>query len=180
MSPISAGRRPGWKHSLMTEAFIAVVCVSSLSLMSADAAPASAAELTRRADVGATPATVWAAIGPFCAIKDWHPAVGSCALDGKVPPTRTLVTKDGKATFVEAQVARDDARYTSSYSFVSSPFPVTQYVGTIAVSSNGRGGSTITWHGVYTPLPGKEQAANDAFASIYEPGLAALKTKFAN
>ncbi len=179
MSFIDVQRGAAWKRPLMAGAVIAGVCVFSLAVMSAIAAPASAAELTRSADVAAAPSIVWSAIGPFCAIKDWHPAVGTCTEDGKVPPTRTLVTKDGKVTFVEMQVARNDAERTYSYNFVSSPFPVTQYVGTISVAAKGSGMSTITWHGVYTPLPGEETEANTAFASIYEPGLAALKAKFA-
>ena len=179
MSFIEHPRGVAWKKSLMAGAVMAGACVLSLAVMSAIAAPASAGELTRSTDVAATPSIVWSAIGPLCAIKDWHPAVGTCTEDGKVPPTRTLITKDGKVTFVEMQVARSDAERTYSYNFVSSPFPVTQYVGTISVAAKGQRMSTITWHGVYTPLPGKEAEANAAFASIYEPGLAALKAKFA-
>jgi uncharacterized protein YndB with AHSA1/START domain len=168
------------KKSLAAKVSVAVLCVCSLGALSAGTSLASAAELTRSVDVAATPSTVWSAIGAFCAIKDWHPAVGTCTDDGKVPPTRTLVTKDGKVTFVETQVARNDAKHTYSYNFVSSPFPVTQYIGTITVSVKGSGMSTITWHGTYTPLHGKEMDANDAFAGVYEAGLAALKSKFAN
>src|SRR4051812_23984695 len=88
------------------------------------AGPAAAADapitLTRTMVVQAKPGDVWAAIGPFCAIKEWHPAIGSCALDGKAPPTRTLVTRDGAATFVELQVGRDEVKRRYSYSFTSS------------------------------------------------------------
>ena len=65
--------------------------------------PASAANLTRSVEVGGTPSEVWSVIGSFCAIKDWLPPVGMCIEDGKSPPTRTLITKDGKASFVETQ-----------------------------------------------------------------------------
>lgn len=140
---------------------------------------ASANEVTRTQDVAGTPDQIWSQIGGFCAIKNWHPVVGTCTTDGKTPPTRTLVTKDGKVTFVETQTARDDAAHTYSYNFVQSPFPVTSYIGTISVADKGYGMSTITWHGVYTPVPGKEKDAEAAFVSVYEPGLAALKAKFA-
>jgi hypothetical protein len=157
---------------------IGLLSAGTLTVWNAAESPAVAAELTRTIDVAADPATVWSLIGPFCAIKDWHPVVGSCTEDGLAPPVRTLVTKDGKATFVEMQVARDDARYTYSYDFVSSPFPVSRYVGTISVVAHGYGTSTIVWHGVYTPLPGKDAEAEAAFASVYEPGLAAIKARF--
>lgn len=153
--------------------------VIALAVMSSDFSPARAAELTRTTEVNASADTVWSAIGGFCAIKDWHPVVGSCVDDGKTPPTRTLVTKDGSVTFVEMQTARDDAAHSYSYNFVESPFPVTAYIGTISVSAKDDAHATITWHGVYAPGAGKEADADAAFASVYEPGLAALKEKFA-
>jgi hypothetical protein len=125
------------KHALKN--LFAILGAWSIGVLSNGISPASAAELIRSADVAATPAMVWSTIGPFCAIKDWHPLVGTCTDDGKVPPTRTLVTKDGKVTFVETQVARNDVEHTYSYNFVSSPFPVTQYVGTIKVAAKGNG-----------------------------------------
>ena len=78
-------------------------------------------------------------IGSFCAIKDWLPPVGMCIEDGKSPPTRTLVTKDGKASFVETQTARNEKEYSYSYAFVSSPLPVTNYKSTIKVTAKGDG-----------------------------------------
>jgi hypothetical protein len=169
---------PKPKSPFATKIAVAILSIWCIGEASNAISPASAAELTRSADVAATPSDVWSAIGPFCAIKDWHPVVGTCTEDGKVPPTRTLVTKDGKVTFVETEVARDEAQRTYSYNFVSSPFPVTEYVGTIRVSANGSGMSTITWRGIFTPLTGKEKDAEAAFAGVYEAGLAALKTRF--
>ena len=152
------------------------VSVCALAVANAFSSPASAAELTRSVDVTATPAQVWSVIGPFCAIKDWHPVVGTCTEDGKTPPTRTLVTKDGKVTFVEPETARTDHSY--SYTFAASPFPVTHYTGTISVVAKGSDGATIVWHGTYTPNPGKAKEATADFAGVYETGLAALKTRF--
>src|SRR3954449_2132862 len=100
---------------------------------------ASAANLSRSMEVNGGTATVWSAIGAFCAIKDWLPPVGMCIEDGKTPPTRTLVTKDGKAAFVEAQTGRDDRSYSYSYAFLTSPLPVSQYKSTIKVTARGEG-----------------------------------------
>src|SRR4029077_16649231 len=72
------------------------------------ATAASAASLSGSMEINGAPAAVWSAIGAFCAIKDWLPPVGMCIEDGKTPPTRTLVTKDGKASFVETQIARTE------------------------------------------------------------------------
>jgi hypothetical protein len=116
-------------------------------------------------------------IGPFCAIKDWHPAIGTCTEDGNSPQTRTLVTRDGKARFVETQTARSDAEHLYSYIFKSSPLPVTDYVSTFKVTAKSQDISTITWSGTYTPERGKEDDASDALRGIYESGLEAIKTK---
>ena len=150
----------------------------ALAILGAGASPVLAASLTRSVDVDAAPAEVWSVIGPFCSIRDWHPAIASCSTDGRDPPTRTLTTKDGSATFVEPQVARSDEAHVYAYGFKSSPFPVRNYTGTIRVLPRGGGGSTVIWRGVYVPDPGKDQEANDDFAAVYESGLAALKSRF--
>jgi hypothetical protein len=138
---------------------------------------ASAANLSRSIEVGAAPAAVWSAIGAFCAIKDWLPPVGMCIEDGKTPSTRTLVTKDGKAAFVEKQTARSDANHSYSYTFVSSPLPITNYSSTIKVTAKGEGASVVTWTGSYTPDSGKEKDASDALNGVYEAGLAGIKAR---
>ena len=153
--------------------------VAAGAIALAGASSVSAATLTRSVDVNAAPAAVWSMIGPFCAIKDWLPPIGTCTEDGKTSPTRTLVTKDGKATFVELQTARNDAAHTYSYSFTSSPLPVTNYTSKIVVVAKGGGVSTVTWSATYTPNPGKEKDASDTLNGVYEAGLEAIKTRFA-
>src|ERR1700754_3113227 len=88
---------------------VAAGVIVTLGAVASPRAPVSSpVSLTRSIDVKGDPATVWALIGPYCAIKDWHPAIGACTEDGKSTPTRTLTTKDGAAVFVERQTARDD------------------------------------------------------------------------
>lgn len=153
----------------------AVLCAAALGF---GAMPASAANLTRSIEINSAPSTVWSAIGSFCAIKDWLPPVGMCIEDGKSPPTRTLVTKDGKASFVERQIARNEKAHSYSYAFVSSPLPVTNYKSTIKVTAKGGGGSVVTWTGSYTPDAGKEKDASGALSGIYDAGLAGIHAKF--
>jgi hypothetical protein len=141
------------------------------------AIPVSAADLTRSIEVNGPPSAVWSVIGSFCAIKDWLPPVGICIEDGKTPSTRTLVTKDGKAAFVEKQTARSDAEHSYSYTFLSSPLPVTNYTSTIKVAAKGEGVSVVTWTGSYTPDSGKEKDAGEALNGVYEAGLAGIKAR---
>jgi hypothetical protein len=171
--------RSARKKSTAAGIAAAALSVCTLAFLGAGLSAASAASLSRSVDVNGTPEAVWSMIGPFCAIKDWLPPVGSCTEDGKAPPTRILVTKDGKATFVERQTARSDEEHTYSYSFVSSPLPVTHYTATIAVVAKSAGISTVTWNGTYTPDSGREKDANDALSGIYEAGLKEIQTRLA-
>jgi hypothetical protein len=134
-----------------------------------------AAEVTEKIEVKATPAAVWAAIGDFCGIKDWHPAIAACEvkMDG-ADKVRTLTTKDG-AKFVEKQVAWDDAGKSYSYTILTSPLPISGYKSTLGVSGSGST-STITWTGSFA-LNAPDNGADKVVTSIYQGGLAALKTK---
>lgn len=165
-----------FRTRLICSAAYAALSITGLAIFPSDA---RAGSLTRQTDVAASAAAVWAAIGPFCAIKDWHPAIGVCVTDGKTPVTRTLITKDGKAAFVETEMARDDAKHLYSYNFVASPLPAPKYLATIRVVPTGANASTIVWHGDFTAEPGKDKGVEAALTNIYESGLAALKAKFA-
>lgn len=163
----------------MKLAHIIVVALGAASGIAAGGQPSAAATLSRSVVVSGSAAEVWAMVGPFCAIAQWHPAIGTCADDHGRPPTRTLVTKDGKATFVEVQTARSESGRSYSYAFKSAPIPVTRYSSTIQVAGKPDGTSTVTWSGAYTPDPGKADEANTALSGIYESGLDAIRAKFA-
>lgn len=162
------------KNTFDAKLTTAAAAAFGMVLLSAGAAPALAATISRSAEVKAPVSTVWSLIGPFCAIKDWLPPVGQCIEDGKVSPTRILVTKDGKAAFVEMQTARHEDEHSYSYKFLASPLPVSHYVATIKVIAKTDGLSTIVWSGSYTPDIGKEKAADEALAGVYEAGLAEI------
>ena len=142
--------------------------------------PASAASLSRSVEVNGTPQEIWSKIGPFCAIKDWHPAIATCAEDGKEPATRTLVTKDGKATFVELQTMNSAKKHRYGYTFISSPLPVSAYHSVLKVTAKDHAHSVVTWSGEYNPNPGSEKDADAALGGIYEAGLDSIKASFAN
>ena len=74
-----------------------IAALGALAFLSVSVSPAYAATLSRSVDVSGTPSAVWSMIGPFCAIKDWLPPVGTCTeKEGSPPEHETLVTKDGK------------------------------------------------------------------------------------
>jgi Polyketide cyclase / dehydrase and lipid transport len=160
-------------------ALTGMAALRALAFLCVNVSPAYAATLSRSVDVSGSPSAVWSMIGPFCAIKDWLPPVGTCTEKEGLPPERTLVTKDGKATFVETLTARSDVEHSYSYAFKSSPLPVTGYTSTIKVQAKTPGVSTVTWSSTYVPDPGKEQDAQAALTGIYDAGLATIKAKFA-
>ena len=63
----------------MTFARGLLTSVIALSL----AAPAMALEAAKQIEVKATPAATWAAIGDFCGIGNWHPAVSQMRAVGE-------------------------------------------------------------------------------------------------
>ena len=152
--------------------------LAAIALTALGASSVWADTLSHSVEVKGAPSAVWSAIGPFCAIKDWLPPVGTCSEDDKLPATRTLVTKDGKATFVEVQTMRSDAEYSYSYAFKASPLPVSGYLSTLKVSPSRQGNSLVTWTGTYTPAAGKEKDAIEALSAIYAAGMASIKMKF--
>ena len=168
--------QPGRKFPpYCSNATILTLLVTLGACFSAAAAAESPAAVARSVVVQGTPAAVWAMMGSFCAIERWLPPVGTCTEDGKTPPTRTLVTRDEKAVFVERQTARSDSEYFYSYVFVSSPLPVTGYSSTIRVTASGEGRSTVTWNGTYSPDAGKVDEAATALDGIYKSGLESIQ-----
>lgn len=156
-----------------------VFALLSSNIAMANTASAPTASITRSIKVQGSPDAVWAAIGPFCSIAAWHPAIASCSENGKVPPTRILKTRAGDATFIERQLSRNESKHSYSYTFTSAPIPVTNYKSTLRVLPNGHRGSTVTWSGLYMPNPGMDQAAAKALGGIYETGLRSIKARLA-
>ena len=146
--------------------------LSCCLFLAVTAPPAAAASLDKSIDIAAPATDMWALIGPFCSIKDWHPAIGQCTEQSGV---RTLKTKDGKATFVEKETARDDKAMTYTYEIETSPLPVTKYSSTLKVTPKGNNRSTVEWLSTYTPAEGKDLDAATAIGGIYQAGLDNMK-----
>lgn len=136
------------------------------ALVAGSTVGAQAASVDKSIDVKAPASKVWAMIGSFCSIKDWHPAIGQCTEENGV---RTLVTKDGKAKFVEKKLGSTSMSYT--YAIENSPLPISGYKSTLKVTSKGANESTVDWSSTFTPEKGKDEAASSAIAGIYQAGL---------
>lgn len=152
--------------------FIGSAC---LALMSA---PALALEAHVSKDTAGSASGVWAAIGDFCGIGSWHPAVASCELSEKDGATmRTLTLKDG-GKILEKQTAFDAGAMSYSYEIVESPLPVANYKSTIKVVDKD-GGATIDWSGTFDAKGASDDDAVKTIAGIYQAGVDSLAEKTA-
>jgi uncharacterized protein YndB with AHSA1/START domain len=157
--------------SLMRTTVFAVACLFAMAAPSAYALEAS-----KTVEIAAPPAKVWATIGDFCGIAQWHPAVETCtpSVRGK-RHIRTLALKGG-GTIVERLVSRHEKAMDYTYAIVASPFPVSGYRSTIKVSPTATG-SLVSWTGSFKAKGADDATATSTIQSVYDSGLAALADK---
>ena len=146
-----------------------------MSLLSAETAVAL--EVSRSRDVAAPPAAVWAMIGGFCDIAQWHPEVESCALSRDGAATlRTLVAKGGIGTLVERETSRYERAMSYAYEVLSGPLPVRNYASILSVAPKDTG-STVTWSARFEASGMSEADALADIEGVYERGLATIVSK---
>ena len=86
---------------------------------------AYAITVKKRTEAPGLPPEIWAVVGDFCAIKDWHPAVAECVETKEGDATfRTLTLKDG-GKIKEKLTGTEDTGYT--YEIVENPLPIKNY-----------------------------------------------------
>ncbi|MER5753654.1 SRPBCC family protein [Streptomyces sp. NPDC002088] len=125
-------------------------------------------------DVPVSPARVWQLIGGFDSLPDWLPYIPVSKLSegGRV---RSLANDDG-GVIVERLEAFDNKARSYTYSILSAPFPVTDYLSTLTVHGvPGESGSQVEWSGSFTPVGVADDEAVALFQGIYADGLDALK-----
>ncbi len=133
-------------------------------------------EVKRQLEVPASPEEVWAVIGDFGQIAEWHPACSASSSEtvhGEV--RRTIVVGDG-GRLVERLEELDDTAHTYSYSILEGPLPVKDYLSKLSVEADGEG-SLILWSGRFNAKDVDDDRAKGVIAGIYEIGLAALKKR---
>ncbi len=123
--------------------------------------------------VAADAAKVWAAVGDFCGIGSWHPAVAKCVAsekDGK--KFRELTLKDG-ARLIERLEASDTSAMSYTYSIVEGPLPVKNYTSTLSVKADGAG-SKLSWVGNFDANGKPDADVIKLIAGIYDAGASEL------
>jgi hypothetical protein len=122
---------------------------------------------------------VWAAVGDFCGIGAWHPALAGCELSEKDgAKIRTLTLKDNGGTIVEKLVDWSDSGHSYTYEILEpGPLPVANYKSTISVSDDGKGGSVIGWVGSFDAAGASDADAKAAIEGVYKGGIDGLVAK---
>jgi hypothetical protein len=137
------------------------------------AAPAFALNVKKQIQTPAAPAKAWNAIGDFCGLATWLPAVAGCQLsrvDGVVLRTLSL---NGGGTVVEKLIRWDARKRSYTYGIVSGPLPVANYVSTLSVAPAGKG-SVVSWTGDFAAAGAPDDKAVATIAGLYDSGLASL------
>ena len=131
------------------------------------------AQVTRSVTLNAAPGEVWAAIGGFQSLADWHPAVETSVRDdiGGVEHRRLGLAGGGE--ILEKNLGADAMSY--GYEIIESPLPVVEYKATISVADAGGGKVVVVWSSTFE---GTADGASDIIAGIYTAGLDALAAKF--
>jgi hypothetical protein len=146
--------------------------LAAATLLAASAGAATAIEVKKSVDVASEPAAVWEAIGGWCAINDWHPAIAECEeMEEGDLAKRVLTTGDGGKIF-ETRAGRGPMSY--QYVITESPLPVENYKANLQVEKGESGGSKVSWNASFDPK-GDAAEAEKAIAGIFESGLAEIK-----
>ena len=120
---------------------------------------------------------VWQLMGGFDSLPDWLPFIPKSVVS-EGARVRTLTTSDG-GTVIERLEAFDNRQRSYSYSIIQAPFPVVDYLSTIAVVATADSNITrVEWSGSFTPVNVSDADAEALFSGIYRDGLQALKNNF--
>ena len=128
--------------------------------------------VTRKVTLDAPLSEVWALVGNFHGVAEWHPAVDSStrAAVGDEEFRRLAIAGGGE--ILEHLVSKTTHSYT--YAILRSPLPLAHYEAKIEANTAGAG-TEITWSSSFTPTA---ENADEVVAGIYQAGLDALAARF--
>jgi hypothetical protein len=117
---------------------------------------------------------VWALIGNFDGMADWHPAVERSELGAGGNLRRLCLTGGGAA--IDRLVSHDDEKRIYRYFCVESPLPVAECAGAISVRVGEDGtGSIVEWSANFAPAGFSEHDSKSVIRSVYEAGMENLR-----
>lgn len=123
---------------------------------------------------------VWAKVGAFCAIKDWHPVVANCEESKEGDAAfRTLTLKDG-GKIKEKLTGKTETGYT--YQIIESPLPVKDYSASFSVrpDAESAGDTVVVWSASFMAKGKPDSEARGVIEGIFKDGLKSISEKVAS
>jgi hypothetical protein len=155
-----------WKSKIAAGAALAVSVTAAVA--------ASGISVRQVAKVNGNDAAVWAKIGGFCAIKDWHPALAGCEETKEGDATfRTLTLKDG-GKIKEKLTGTSATGYT--YQIVDGPLPVKDYSASFSARADNDepGKAIVVWSASFAAKGKPDSEARGVIEGIFKDGLKSI------
>jgi hypothetical protein len=121
---------------------------------------------------------VWELIGGFNSLPTWHPAIEKSRTEGEGEGQVRTLELTGGATIRERLDRADEGARSYTYSILSGPLPVADYVATLCVREAGDGACVVDWSSEFDPDGVPEAAAVEIIESVYQTGFVGLTEKF--
>lgn len=118
---------------------------------------------------------LWAKIGGWCAIAEWHPAIAKCeeSKDGDTE-FRTLTLKDG-GVIKEKLLEKGTTSY--KYEITESPLPVKNYTAmfSVAPDDDDLDEINVLWSATYDANGKEDKEARAVIDGIFKAGMDSIK-----
>ncbi len=150
--------------------------ISILVVGSSAAMAAQSLQVTKSLKVDMSAEEVWKAIGGFCAIADWHPAVEKCEVSEADGATWRTLSLAGGGVIKEKQTGSSSMAY--NYMITESPLPVKNYSALFDVEGDDKS-ATVGWTASFEADGKPDSEAKDVISGIFTDGLKAIGEKLA-
>lgn len=151
-----------------------VAAAAAFAVGATAAFAASGISVRQTAKVAGTNTDIWAKIGGFCAIKDWHPALAGCEESKEGDATfRTLTLKDG-GKIKEKLTGTSETGYT--YQIVDGPLPVKDYSASFSARADNDepGKAIVVWSASFAAKGKPDSEARGVIEGIFKDGLKSI------
>ena len=137
--------------------------------------PAGPLQVRKTMEIPLGLSEVWAQVGDFCAIGDWHPVVAECALVEEDGVTHRMLTLGDGGLIKEAHTGAEANSY--SYGIIEGPLPVKDYQATFMAAGDDSN-TTLTWTATFLADGVSDDEALELIGNVvFDAGLAAIRDK---
>jgi len=174
---------------LTRRTFLTTSATAAVAIRPALAHGPTRQKVTQTVDIARTPEQVWAIVGNFDSISQWHPMIASSPADkgNEIGSKRTITLKAEGAPSFEEELAKYDADEHSYMYRIEKVdpkvLPVTNYTSWFEVQANPAGGTTVEWRSAFyrgyplndPPPELSDAAAIKAVTGVLRAGLDNIK-----